>query len=103
MTVGEWTGLVAVCFMVIGPAVVGWVTLRSKLDLILLVQTQMRDSQAKQDKEIQELWKVHNHQEGRLYMQDRIIVKILEKMDIDESIFSPKEKPHMKGNPGQHL
>lgn len=111
MSSGEWATLVGVLLAISVPGIGAWITVWVKLNVleaiyksghqIMLEKIQSRDQEILTMQEsIKELWQAHNHQEGRLFMQDRVLARLIQKLDIhiDEIDYRPKDKPHLGGD-----
>ena len=101
MTSNEWGILIGIIVTAALPLAGGWIAIWVRLAMILYQLGELQKGRAEILEQIKELWSVHNHQEGRLYTQDRVIAAMLNKMDIDASSidYAPKNKPHIHDNP----
>ena len=101
MTSNEWGILIGIIVGVALPLAGGWIAIWVRLAMILYQLNELQKGRAEILEQIKELWSVHNHQEGRLYTQDRVIAAMMTKLDINYSDidYLPKSKPHMHDNP----
>lgn len=128
MNATEWGIVIGTIVAVCVPAIAAWVAVFVKLS-VLQTSVQLRAEQMKQEgharadqwkqdlhneanqlreaiaradhsDEIRSLWRVHHHQEGRLYTHDLIMGKLVDRLDLDVQ-HEPKQPPSGGPRPGR--
>jgi len=109
MGTGDWISLLGVMAAILVPGVIAWIAVWVKLSVLqalyeqgnkqILDQLHVRSEEISElRKSVRELARSYNHQEGRLFMQDRILAKIISTMglEIQDEDWTPKRHPNLR-------
>ena len=83
MTSSEWGILIGMAGALLVPTIMAWIALWVRLSPFLYRLDLLDKKHAETMGEIKRLWEVHNHQEGRLYAQDRMLMAVMRRVGVD--------------------